>query len=91
MSGNGFTPTERKIIAMLADGLPHSKEELHGCLVDDLGAATNVRVHIRNLRIKLRPKGEEIVCEYRYRKYRYRHILLLPNSMATKSQSKQVT
>lgn len=73
-----FTPTEVKILAVLSDGMPHTREELHGCLMDELGDLSNVKVHITYLRRKLRPMGQDIVyyCHTR-REMRYRHVRLL--------------
>lgn len=73
-----LTPTQRRILAMLNDGLPHSRREIHGCLVDELGALANIRVHICHLRKMLRPMGHEIICEYAGRTLHYRRVKLLP-------------
>ncbi len=58
---NGFTPTEGKIMAILGDGLLHSREELHACLPDELGKRDNLKVHLSNIRKKLNPIGQDIV------------------------------
>lgn len=63
-------------MAMFADGLPHSREELRTCLNDDMGALNNVRAHITNLR-KLIPADEAIVCELYRATICYRHIVLV--------------
>ena len=78
------TPTERRILALLADGRAHTRAELLALLSDDLGAPSNVRAHVSNLRRRLRPKGEEIVCEVRYRcQVCYRHVRLLTPAAGT--------
>lgn len=69
-----FTPTERRMLAMLADGLPHRKKELHLCLGDELSDFSTVRVHIHNIRKKLRRYGQDIVCELSSRRIFYRHV-----------------
>ncbi len=56
-----FTPTERKILELMSDFRPHSKKKLHECLVDDMGAHSNVAFHLTNLNNKLAQLGEEIV------------------------------
>lgn len=76
MSVNHFTPTERRILNVLADGLPHRREELHACLPDELGAVANVYMHVTNLRRKLAKRGEAILCEFYLGSYYYRHVLL---------------
>lgn len=76
-SNGRFTNVERRILNVLSDGLPHRKEELHPCLADELGPLTNLHPHITNIRKKIRPKGEEIVCELVARRINYRHVRLL--------------
>ena len=58
----GFTPTEQAMLAVLSDGMSHGKAELHACLPDELGSLDNVKVHVTNIRKKLRLKGEDILC-----------------------------
>ena len=60
---NALTPTQQAIYDILSDGKLHRREELHACLPDELGAPSNVRPHICNLRKRL--NGQEIVCVYR--------------------------
>jgi DNA-binding CsgD family transcriptional regulator len=67
---HSYTPTQRKILAVLSDGRPHSREELFACLPDDLGSVSNVRAHLSILRRKLR--GRLIVCELHGRAAFYR-------------------
>ena len=65
-----ITPTQRRILAVLADGEAHSREELIACMSDaqgideDYGTSTYncLRMHISNLRKVLVPKGQDIVC-----------------------------
>jgi hypothetical protein len=58
-----FTPVERKMLAVLGDGRPHARPELHACLYDDLGTAANIRWHVMNLRRKLALFGETVFLE----------------------------
>ena len=81
----GFTPTEQKMLAILADGLPHTQEELHACLYDDLGRLGNIHMHISNIRKILRPCGESIICEFFRRKRWYRHVRLLASAVDGKT------
>lgn len=74
---NGQTPTHKRILAMLSDGYPHTYKELHTCLCDDQGTATNLTRHICNIRQYLRPKGEDIICELKGYARHYRHVRLL--------------
>jgi DNA-binding winged helix-turn-helix (wHTH) protein len=64
-----FTPTQAKILSVLADGESHAREEIHACLPDDLGSLENIHAHISTIRKRLREQGQDIVCE---RVVRYR-------------------
>jgi hypothetical protein len=59
----GLTPTQRRMLAVLADGLSHSSQELHGCLSDDRQPVSHIHVHITGIRKLLRPRGEEVICQ----------------------------
>lgn len=75
---------EKKILALLSDGQPHTKEEIHTCLWDECGSVNNVYQHISVLRKKLRPIGQDIVCTTRGNRYRnqYQHVILLRSPVA---------
>ena len=79
-SNNGFTPTQLKMLSILSDGMPHTRQELHSCLPDELGPLSNIRIHIHNIRKSLRSKGEDIVCETTGRALFYRHVRLLASA-----------
>jgi len=71
------TPTQRRMAALLADGKPHTRRELHALLWDEQGKLSNICEHLSRLRKIIRPQGEEIVCEIVHRKICYRHVRLL--------------
>lgn len=76
--GNGkFTPTQKRILAVLADGDAHTPEELLKCLDDELADIPTLQVHICRIRKVLRPAGQDIIAEYVRRDCRYRHVRLL--------------
>jgi hypothetical protein len=56
------TPTQRRILAVLADGLGHRKAELWACLGDEKATKFVLATHLCNLRKKLRPRGYDIVA-----------------------------
>lgn len=72
-----YTPTETKILGALSDGKRHTAKELVAYLYDDMGSPSNVRRHILNIRKKLKPVGQHIVCEYDKGRYYYRQVRLL--------------
>jgi DNA-binding response OmpR family regulator len=63
MTDLDLTPTERKILGLLADGADHVPREIHALLVDDLGPLANIRKHLSRLRKKLRPHDQDIRFE----------------------------
>lgn len=59
-------PVQQKILNLLSDGLWHSKEEVHGCLVDDMGPIDNISPHLYALRKYLHSKRLYIICAPEY-------------------------
>ena len=55
-----YTFTESAILKVLSDGRQHTKAEVIACLPDEL--STEIKVHIANIRQKIHPKGQDIVC-----------------------------
>jgi DNA-binding response OmpR family regulator len=80
-----FTPTQERILTILADGMAHPRRELWDQMTDenDKEAAQNLSRHLSILRKRLRIKGEDIVCELNGSGYRicYRHVRLLPSAV----------
>ncbi len=76
MTENGYTPTQQAMLDVLSDGKRHTRQELHACLPDPLGALSNIQPHLTAIRKKLQPKGHDIVCEYN-RGLFYRHIRMI--------------
>ena len=78
---NTFTPTQLAMLRVLADGCSHTREELHDCLPDELGALQNIQRHIAAIRKVLRPRGQDIVCELARGTIHYRHVRLLASAV----------
>lgn len=76
-----YTPTQRRILNLLSDGMPHTRKEIHKCLDDELAALSAIKWHIMHLRTALRRHGQDIVCELIGKSINYRQIRLL-NSAA---------
>lgn len=73
-----YTPTQRRLLDMLSDGKPHRREELYGCIDDELAdVAKCLRVHLTHLRKKLRKLSQDVLCELHRGKPHYRHVMLL--------------
>lgn len=70
-------PTQRKMLKMLGDGMPHTIEELFTCLFDEMGKKRTVSVHLVALRKLLRPKGMDILVQFVNRKMHYRQVRLM--------------
>ena len=71
-----FSPTQRKILAVLSDGMPHKMVELTACM-DELTNPRTLHYHLSLIREKLRPRGEDVICQFIYRQRQYRHVRLL--------------
>lgn len=82
-NGKAFTPTETRILSALADGMPHPKAELKGCVDEQLALVDDsaLRAHLARIRKKLRPKGQDIICELLNRSIHWRHVRLLPSAV----------
>lgn len=74
-----WTPTESRILAVLADGRPHSRAEILACLDDELAMPTAIFFHISNIRKKLAPFGQTVLCltSTRAQPVSYRHVQIL--------------
>lgn len=71
-----WTETEVRILKVLSDGHMHEKAHLQKCVNDELSTHA-VNSHLRNIRRKLRPIGEDIICQFYDKKLFYRHVRLL--------------
>lgn len=75
---NEYTPTQRRIIALLSDGELHTPEEIREfCMPDVMVEIREVSSQIGTLRQKLHKKGVDIVCVFTRRDGRYRMVRLL--------------
>lgn len=72
-----FTATQIKILNVLSDGMPHRFEELQACLPDDMSGIDALRTMLSRIRAKIRPRGEDIICQHLNHSHRYRHVRLL--------------
>ncbi len=72
-----FTPIQTRMLAVLQDGRPHKKSELWECIGDSVASYSTIKVHICFIRRKLRPLGQDIVCEFRHKMIYYRQVRML--------------
>ncbi len=59
---NGFTPTQARIMALLADGTWHSQEEVLRA-IDEHAEKSTLGAHLSYLRKILTPRHEVIACQ----------------------------
>lgn len=72
-----YTPTEERIVSLLSDGLNHRRAEILAC-IDELADHRVMRVHIFNIRTKLKRKGRDVLCTFdRNRAVCYRMVITL--------------
>jgi len=74
---DGYTPTQRKMLALLGDGQPHRVEELKKCLLDDLSSDSAVRDHLSQMRKLLRLEGKNVLCVWWHRCRQYQLVRAL--------------
>lgn len=74
-----LTPTQKKLLAVLADGMPHPISELCAA-IDSQCVPGNVVSQFTLMRKVLRPAGHDIICQLLHRKTYYRHVRLLKSS-----------
>jgi hypothetical protein len=79
-----FTAQEKRILDMLADGRPHTMDELMGCLWDELTAKSSLIMAVCKIRAKLKPYHQYIHCiEARNgTPAMYIHVVAKPNGRA---------
>ena len=73
-----LTPVQQRILTLLGDGKPHSRDELQSCLWDELSGVGAIRMQICRIRPLLKPRGEAIICEYEQGILYYRYVFLSP-------------
>ena len=77
MNNLRFTPTQEKLLAILADGAPHLRQELLDVFDDPMPTRKKLTNHLMAIRKVLRPIGHDIVCQLLYQKCYYRHVRIL--------------
>ena len=77
MDGNSYTPIERKLLDVLADGQPHTRDELMKAHGDIIVARQAIQGHLSRIRKRLRPQGLDILCVLRHRRIHYQQVRLL--------------
>jgi hypothetical protein len=55
-----LTPIQKRMLAVLADGRKHPRQELWAALGDELAPISNIRFHLVSIRRALAPTGELI-------------------------------
>lgn len=58
---NGRPTIPEKMLAILSDGQPHSRQELFACLYEQDAPLSNIKIHITAVRKMVRPRGLDVV------------------------------
>ena len=92
--GNGkpkLTPTQRRMLGLLSDGLPHPRRELVDLLWDQASHPSTIQMHISNLRKKIAHKRQDIACVLWNRKICYRLVgIIRPRTLGRAPESAPV-
>lgn len=75
-SRNGFTPTQKRIMDLLSDGLPHKRSEIIEKCLEDLSQPKAVSRQVGSMRPHLEPNGETIIAQLIGRTVHYRWVRL---------------
>jgi len=67
----------KQMLEILKDGKAHTKQELHACCGPS--SISIVSDHISQMRKKLNPAGQNIICVLKNRRIMYQQIRLLAN------------
>ena len=70
-----LTPTQRKMLVVLADGFAHRQEELVACLENGEGHSGNISCHLNAIRKVLREQGEDVAVQIVDRQTWYCHVV----------------
>ena len=71
-----FSPTEQRIMNLLADGLWHDRREIKLLIGDELAGMQNVSKHILSAKKKI-AKSQDVLCVIIGRQIGYRWVRLL--------------
>lgn len=77
MAAVKLTKTQQAFFDLMADGQRHYVEEFINLLPDELGNANNVKLHIQNLRVAIRPFGQDVVSERVQWRKTYRRVRMI--------------
>jgi len=83
MTISDYTTNETIVLDVLSDGDRHRTHEIGERIDAELPPDRDaIRRTVARLRVKLQVQGETIVCEYRERKYYYRHVRLITSGQS---------
>lgn len=82
MTDPDYTPTQRMLLEVLSDGLPHKRDDLRRLIDPDLCERATLRVHISHLRHHLRLDGQNILCVWHKRVWCYQQVKLINPSIS---------
>ncbi len=82
-----YTVTEKRIMALLGDGLPKPSREIWRCLEDEMASMDAMRKHLSRIREKLKPLNHGIICEIYNRHVHYRYVILLSQPITESATS----
>ncbi len=77
---NGWTAIQEKLLDLLSDGISHQRSELLACIGDDLATPNALQAHLTRMRLKLRPIGNNVVCEIHDSRIYYRLVRVISNT-----------
>jgi hypothetical protein len=80
MANDNWTSVQQRIMDVLSDGISHQKHDLLACIGDELATPNALQSHLTRMRLKLRPIGNNIICEIHDSRIYYRLVRVISNS-----------
>lgn len=85
LAGIHFTPIEKAILYVLADGEAHPVYVVMKCLGDAFSDRNALQAHISRIRKKVERFNHDIVCTWQNRRSNYRYMISLSSLVSSDS------
>lgn len=88
-AGNGVLPKyvprvmsaiQQCMLTILSDGMPHTREELFGCVEDDMSDPISIKWHITVIRKYINRKGYNVEVDRINQRWLYRLVRMIASS-----------
>lgn len=78
-----FPPIQKRILSLLSDGIAHKRDELMGCMGDELAGIQSLNTQLTGMRKVLRVLGLNVVCVLLNRSIHYQLVWVFRKEQAS--------